>query len=280
MVLCSQLSDWEKFREYQGGVRLYYSQRNSLPDFQDKVRDRRRRHRLESDVCLRPDPEQQTQLENWIEFQNYHLHIDEGFHEYVKDRRGKLDAARKKLETGTSGPTGAEDVEIFSKKVQYFEAKLRKHQILLRWIEQKRVAFAAQQALSVDASPTQDDRSQAEEDEPSAIRRRPASARRKGAKKTPSVLSPVRSAVSKKPRRRRRNLWPRKLDSPQSAEKATTAESKAPRYSNRIRDIGGNKPHRNKESTPLRPLHPQRVSKSAKKSSPSEPSATVNTKSR
>ena len=65
----------------------------------NRVHDRRRKHGLEGDVCLRPDPGQQTRLENWIEFQNYHLELHELEERATKDKREKLDAARKRLES-------------------------------------------------------------------------------------------------------------------------------------------------------------------------------------
>lgn len=50
--------------------------------------------------CLHPDPEQQSWLENWIGFQDYHLAIQEDFEKEIMDHGKNLDAARKKLEKG------------------------------------------------------------------------------------------------------------------------------------------------------------------------------------
>lgn len=132
VVLCAQLSDWRDFRGYQGRVRRHYLHGKTFPDFQDKVRDRRRRYGLKGDVSLHLDPRLQNDLENWIEFQNYHLEIHEGLGKKIKVDREKSDAARKKLETGAAGLTCAEDVEIFNERVNYGESKLSQHQILLQ----------------------------------------------------------------------------------------------------------------------------------------------------
>lgn len=272
LVLCTQLQDWAKFRNYQGRVRQYHRRRKTFADFLEKVRDRRRRYGLKGDICLQLNSRQQSRLETWIEFQNNHLEIHDGLEKEIKDDGKELDAARKKLETGASALTDAQDVESFKHRVGYTERRLRQHEILLRWIEEQRVAFAADQALSVDTSVTQDDGSQAKEDKPSATPRSPAPARRKRGKNTCSVLGPIRSAISKNQSQKRSNLRPPKRDVPQSAEKAT-GESNAPRCSQRIRDLRGNKPQHGKESTPLRPFRPQRVSKPVRKFPTSKPRA-------
>ena len=75
----TQLLDWEAFREYQMRVRQLYLPRNIFPKFLEIARDRRRRHGLEGDVFLHPEPGLQSQLQNWIEFQNYHIELHEGY---------------------------------------------------------------------------------------------------------------------------------------------------------------------------------------------------------
>lgn len=129
--------------------------------------------------------------------------------------------------------------------------------------------------MSVDVSEPQDDRSQTRKDEERAIRRPPASPRSNKRGNARSVLSPVRSAVSKNPPWKRRSLRPPKRDVPQSA-RDVTAESSAPRRSKRILDLGGNKPRRDKESTPLRPSHSQKVFKTAKNAPKGKLSAAIN----
>jgi hypothetical protein len=91
--LKAQLSDWENFCKYQRDVRRYYLRRKTFVAFNEKVRERRRRHGLEGDASLDPDPETQTPLQNWTEFQNFHLELYESLERKTTDDRTVLDAA-------------------------------------------------------------------------------------------------------------------------------------------------------------------------------------------
>ena len=249
--LRAQLSDLESFRNYQGQVRRYYLPREKFGDFMQKVRDRRRRHGLKGHVCLRPDPKQQSQLETWIEFQNYHLDIHERLEEEMTNDRQGLDMARKKLETGTSEATDAEHVEMCNGKVRYSESKLRNHDKQLQWIEQQRIAMATEQATCTHAT--------GGHDRPRIMPTPTSPGRRKRDQKPRSPLSPVRSAVLKKPRRKRESLGPQEFNIAQVAEKAS-ADSNAPRRSRRkVPDVGDKSARRGEESTPLGPFRPQKV---------------------
>lgn len=70
-------------------------------EFVDKVCERQRRHKVGGDVHLQFDVEQQSRLENWMEFQDYHLQLHEGFEKKRDELKKKLDDARKEAE-GTS----------------------------------------------------------------------------------------------------------------------------------------------------------------------------------
>lgn len=219
------------------------------------MRNRLRRHGLEQYSCLNLDRQQQSGLENWIEFQNYHLAIYESLEKDIRDDRGKLDGARKQLEdTGASGLRVVEDIKIFGSNLGYGERRLRQHENLLRWIEQQRIAMAARQATSVHDNGSHDgDQGQPRKAEPRAIRTSSAFNRQKEPKAR-SALSPVRSRVSKK-MPQKRTLRPQKRDIPPVVENTAMASST---------HLQEKKPRRAKESTPLRPLRPQRVSKTAK----------------
>lgn len=229
LVLCAQLSDWGLFRKYQGDIRQHYQQNFYI--FQQKVHDRRQRHGLQGDICLHIYPQQQSHLDNWIEFQNYHLDIHEGLAKEIDDRRKELDAERKKLGTSVSGSTAAEDVENFSRRVECDEEKLRMHQTLLQWIEDQRVFLVAQEALLMKTALPQDDQSDAAEEKSTTIRRRTATARRKGQATARPVLGPVRSAVSKTPPLKRRSLRLKERNAARSAEIATPQPTTLPRPS-------------------------------------------------
>jgi hypothetical protein len=72
--------------------------------FVDEVRERWRRHKVGGDVHLLLDPEQQSRLENWMEFQDYHLKRLEQFEKKQDELKKKLDDAQKEAEgTGTLG---------------------------------------------------------------------------------------------------------------------------------------------------------------------------------
>lgn len=212
------------------------------------MRNRLRWHGLEEYSCLNLDRQQQSGLENWIEFQNYRLAIYESLEKNIRDDRGKLDGARKQLEdTGASGRWVVEDIKIFGSNLGYGERRLRQHENLLRWIEQQRIAMAARQGTSVHDNGSHDgDQGQTRKAEPRAIWTSSASNRQKD-QKARSALSPVRSRVSKK--------MPQKRDIPPLVENMAMASST---------HLQEKKPRRAKESTPLCPFRPQRVSKTAK----------------
>ena len=93
--LCSQRNDWCGFRDFQQRVRDHSV--NRFAHFTNAVRDRRQRHHLSEDVHLCLNPEEQTQVETWVEFQNYHLHIQESYEKEVQVEKEDLRAAREKL---------------------------------------------------------------------------------------------------------------------------------------------------------------------------------------
>ncbi|OCK99984.1 uncharacterized protein K441DRAFT_652280 [Cenococcum geophilum 1.58] len=189
VVLTAQLSDWEDFRKYQRDIRRHCLHRKTFGDFEEKVRDRRRRHGLEGDASLHPELEKQSQLHNWIEFQNYHLHLHERYGKDLKGKTEELDTAREKLETSRlKDPTV---VGFFEMGVKDHRNKLEKHKKMLLWIEQQRKAMATEQATSLQAS--------GDHDRLSIMLTRPSPRRRKTDEARRSPLGPVRTAVSKQP---------------------------------------------------------------------------------
>lgn len=239
LVFTNQLFDLRAFYKYQKRIREYYGKRGTFPEFVDKVRNRRRRHGLEGDVGLLPDLTQQTRLDNWIEFQEYHLQHYEREEMDVKNQKEERDAAQTKKDI--SGPGDADDVDIpglhtgkmdllgfHTGKVKYFESKVEEHGKMLRWIEQERKVLVAEQAASVHITGDQNrPRSMSTLDSPTPQKRK---------RKPRLPLGPGRLTVSKKSPPKQKRLQPPKRNAPQSAEDATTA-SKAPRRSKRIADL-------------------------------------------
>lgn len=67
----------------------------------DEVRERRQRHGLSGHVRLLLDTEQQSRLDNWIEFQNRHLKRLEQFEKERDKLKQELDDNQNWLATGT-----------------------------------------------------------------------------------------------------------------------------------------------------------------------------------
>lgn len=62
-----------------------------------------------------------------------------------KDDRGRLDDAGTRLEDkGVPAPESAEEIEFFEIRLKNSECKLRRHEVMLRWIEQQRTAMIAE----------------------------------------------------------------------------------------------------------------------------------------
>lgn len=257
VVLTAQLSDWEDFRKYQRDIRRHYLHWKTFGDFEEKVRDRRRRHGLEGDAFLHPELEKQSQLHNWIEFQNYHLQLHERYEKDLKGKTEELDAAREKLETSRlEDPTV---VDFFEMGVKNHRNKLEEHKKMLLWIEQQRKAMATEQATSLQAP--------GDHDRLSIMLTRPSPRRRKTDKARRSPLGPVRTAVSKQPVSPRKQTSSR-LQKSGAARVAGSviADSDEPQSSARLADVEDKSSRRSKDSTPLRPFRPQRVAKPAKNS--------------
>ena len=255
-MLCAQLSDWKKFRKFQGKIRRYYLQQKTFSHFEDQVRERRRRHKVEGDVRLRPEPGQQSQLESWVEFQDYHLQRHEGIKKDIDNLKTKLDGARKEIEYADAAglERAALDAKIYQGRLEYAERRLGRHEILLRWIERERILMDSGPPISVERD--HDDQGGA----PKAVRRASAPDRRNRRPKACSVLSPAQAGVLK-PEPRKRNIRRQKKRNVQEAEPAIV-DLGAPQSSiSRILDGRENEPRRASEEAPLRPFRPQRVSK-------------------
>lgn len=139
MVLRAQRSDWQRFRAFQKRIRRYYRNK-PFSDFVNKARQRRQRHELGGNIYLLPDLEQQSRLDNWTEFQDYHLQSFEGL---GKERDGlmkELNEIRDKGEdVGSANHKRAMlDAESIQRNLVYAERNIESHRILLQWIETKR----------------------------------------------------------------------------------------------------------------------------------------------
>lgn len=94
MKLLAQFRDWEKFRDFQRRVRCDHGTPESpFSDYVDRVRECRQMHELGGDVRLRFSLDgKNRKLENWIEFQAYHIHI------YIEKFEKKLGVQKAMME--------------------------------------------------------------------------------------------------------------------------------------------------------------------------------------
>ena len=253
VVLCAQRTNWRKFRAYQLRTRDRYRDK-SFTKFVDEVCERRRRHALGGDVRLLLDPKQQSRLENWIEFQNYHLRN----HEQDERKRDELknelnDAQKKAKDTHTAASErAARDAQALRRILENAERDLERHKVLLQWIEQERRVMDPGFPTPVNEDNNNHDTA------PKVVRSTSTRSRHKSRTETSAVLGKVR--VSKtKPKK-----WKTQTQKPKAPEfKATIQDSDAIPQSSipQTPKRRETKPRRAEEERPLRPVRPRRVSK-------------------
>lgn len=139
--LCAQRSDWQRFRVFQRMARRG-SQDTPFSKFEDQVRERRRRHGLDGVVRLLLQPEQQSRLEQWIEFQNYQLMRLEWLEKDRDKAEQELDEAREKAQDAddvAGSQRAARDEPAYQQILETAKRDLERHKVFLRWIEQQRL---------------------------------------------------------------------------------------------------------------------------------------------
>ena len=143
---------------------------------------------------------EQSRLETWFEFQDWHLQHLEWF-EKNRDEL-KLDNARKEAK----GTGAAEDAGTCQQDLDYAEWELERHNTLLHWTEQERLAMGTGYPTPVEEE-DQEDRDAA----PKAVRRASRITHRKKHLEAPTVLGVVRvwKAKHRKQNTPRRSARPR-----------------------------------------------------------------------
>ncbi|KAI9772281.1 MAG: hypothetical protein M1840_001030 [Geoglossum simile] len=112
LLYLTQLNVWRKFCERQRKIRQHYQ--NKFPDYQQKVRERRRRHGLEGDVELHRERDRQSRLDNWMEYQDYQYQFLERKEKDVEQAQEKLNSAQEELkEAGVPWFEGAYEPDNF-----------------------------------------------------------------------------------------------------------------------------------------------------------------------
>lgn len=207
MPLCAQNTEWRKFRTSQSRVRRRFRNK-PFSKCEDEVRERRRRYQLGGDVRLMLDQEQQSRLENWTEFQNYHLERLERFEKKRDGLKQELDYAQKKAEgTDAAGSEpAAEEAEAVQQVLENAEWDLERHKVLLQWIELERRAMDPGYLTPIETHTDYQDAAE------KAVRRTSTCARQKRRPVTSAVLGKVRIA---KALPKKRNMRTQKFKVPE-----------------------------------------------------------------
>lgn len=139
VVLCAQASDYREFLADQLHTRRRFRNK-CFSKFEEEVRARRQKYGLCVDVHLLPDSRQQSRLQNWVEFQNYHLKKLERLETEQDESRQKLDDARR-LASGRISPAperAGDDVEALEYFLDRIAWSIEQRKVLLDWIEEWR----------------------------------------------------------------------------------------------------------------------------------------------
>lgn len=260
--LCRQKMDWELFCSHQAGARC---RNRPFSNFVDEVRERRQRHGLGGDVRLLFNTEQQSQLDNWIEFQNHHL---KGLERLEKKRdmvKQGLDDAQKLAGNKNTAPNilGLTPVQMCTMSLEAGEQYVKSHRVLLHWIEQQRLAMDPGHPTPVKED--HEDQNVA----PKAVRKTSTRGRRTKQTEGPSVLGKIRVTKAKSKQRNTRNMRTQKLKAPELEppiqnldvilQSSTSQASKHPKTKH-----PGTKSRYTEIDRPLRQIHPQSVSKASR----------------
>ena len=249
-VLCTQLQDWRNFRSYQERHRRYYIRRFDFDRYLEIARERRRRHRLVPEVRFHRNPKEQTRLETWVEFQNYHLHYQEEFEKRVEVETQGLRTAERDLKGAVEHKLdrARSEKSAYSYRLARATEKMELHKKhILPWIEQQRIDMVA----------TANEISDSHKLSTSNTRKRKPEIR--------SVLKPIRSAVTKPAQRRRSPRIQQSKPSPIS-EDPTSSHVYPQNTKSPMLHVRKSKRQKTKEEAPLRPLHPHKVTKPIQKS--------------
>ena len=258
--LCAQKNDWRRFRKLQEDNRRHYqSGLKTFADFEDAVLKRQRRHRLEDDISLNPEPRKQSRLENWIEFRDCHLQIHDRYEKEIQAERDNLTAARCNLKDANASNAhhAAECVEGFQVRLARAESKLKMHDIMQRWIEQWRKKLAAEESTAGDHTARHNTHID-------TIRRTLPTKRRKRKPKARSVLSSLHSGVSKRSLGKR-TLRRKKADARQGAGNVPAKSDFHHNDMLQMPNPQANKHSRAKQSSLHRPFRPQKVMNTTKR---------------
>ena len=254
-MLCTQRSDWQKFRRNQLKQRRLYGAK-FFHRYVERVRERRQRHNLSDDVRLCLNQNEQSQLKNWIEFQHYHLkrleELGEGRIELYKTlddvQKETMDADRAKAERALRDVTGIQ------RRLGYNERLTEGNKTLLQWIEQKRTEMVLNNSKLVEENSNN-------QDAVATVSQRTST--RSYARRQPSVLldnAGFSKATTLKNRKKQTEKSKVSKSEPSISNPPAFSKSDAPQAPKH----GERKTKHTDEERPLRQLRPQRVSKKSR----------------
>ncbi|KAL8787606.1 MAG: hypothetical protein Q9195_007694 [Heterodermia aff. obscurata] len=240
-VLCAQRQDWQKFRWTQERARSRYRREEHFNMFLDRTRKRRRKYGLDGDVHLLVDLHKQSQQQNWIEFENFHLKRKERWEE-ERDMHKILATSLKFDEHPPHTEFAVQNA------IEYFERKLQWHDTMLRWIGQQRVAMDPHPAVVIESDGGDQN-----------VARKASKNQRQSTRSKSRILG---KAKISKTTPKSRNL---RIRMPKASKLKTVTKTKMPDFatSTRVEESlirRETKPRRAKETAPSQ-LSPQRVSR-------------------
>ena len=139
-MLCAQRSNWRTFWQFQQRLRHHYRNK-SFSIFLSEIRERRRTHKLNVNVHLLLNAQQQSRQQNWIEFQDYHFNL----HERQKKKRNELQQElinfQKEVDDTNRKDSDylVQQKRVIYQRLKYVQRILQWHEIMLCWIEKCRL---------------------------------------------------------------------------------------------------------------------------------------------
>ncbi|TAQ88591.1 hypothetical protein B7494_g3111 [Chlorociboria aeruginascens] len=249
--LLAQFRDWERFRAYQKRVRHEYGMPGKVfSEYVDYVNEVRQEYGLEGgDMRVRYSLEEKDRtLENWVEFQAYHIryHLKE-LEKEARDRAAKKESLQRDLDSADAAISqkAARLISGNEPTWGYQDRELESEKYFLQWTEKQRIAMDSRHLTSDKVD--HDDRIPLSK----AVRRASVSDRRKRQPKRHSVLGDPGTSKRKQDVRRQK---------PKPAPPATDVSPPTSNAS-QVPDSPATNPRRAKTQKPRHLLAPQKISK-------------------
>lgn len=145
-----ELRRWKKFRKYQRRIREDPEQ---LPRRQQSVNDYRARHGFDGTVQLLPKLEDQTKLDEWMEYQVWLHHSLAPKERRWKRNQAELAAKEEELQAADSEESRSRIEECVNRYKRMLDDFRTKDELLdwsnhLKWVQQQLEVIASEQNVS------------------------------------------------------------------------------------------------------------------------------------